>query len=118
MGTAWLRFAYACEFLLAVIASLTLWSEVGGQGHLDLMPWYAKLLLVCGISAAIVGLTAAIGREERMLNRRAVTWAVIIILLAVAMGGITFYYHLHENVDEPDEEGTTACALLSLEARL
>ena len=38
-----LRLAYVSEFLLALLAILSLWSEVGGQGPLDLMPWYTKL---------------------------------------------------------------------------
>jgi hypothetical protein len=42
------RLAYVAEFLLALIAIWTLWSQVGGQGHLDLMPWYDKL----GLSVA------------------------------------------------------------------
>jgi hypothetical protein len=108
MSTAWLRIAYTCEFLVAVIATFTVWSQVGGQGHLDLMPWYAKLLLACGVSSAIVGLTSAMAREERAVNRRAAYWAALVVLLAIAMGAVTFYYHLHEAVDESDEEGTTA----------
>jgi len=38
-----LRLAYATQFLIALIAVFVLWSEVGGQVHLDLMPWYFKL---------------------------------------------------------------------------
>jgi hypothetical protein len=34
---SWLRLGYAVEFLVALLAILNLWSEVGGQGHLDLM---------------------------------------------------------------------------------
>lgn len=108
MSTAWLRFAYLSEFLLAVIAVFTLWSQVGGQGHLDLMAWYWKLGLGCGSSAAVVGLTAALVTRERLLSRSVVLWSAAILLLAAAMGAITFYYHVHEVIDEPDEEGTTA----------
>jgi hypothetical protein len=38
-----LRLAYATQFLIALIAVYVLWSQVGGQSHLDLMPWYLKL---------------------------------------------------------------------------
>src|ERR1035441_414063 len=109
MSTAWLRFAYACEFLLAVLAIFTLWSQVGGQGHLDLMAWYWKLVLGCGCSAAVVGLTSALMSHERILSRSVVAWAVVIVLLAAAMAAVTFYYHVHETIDEPDEDGATAC---------
>ena len=40
-----LRLAYISEFLLAVVSILMLWTQVGGQGHLDLMPWHLKLVL-------------------------------------------------------------------------
>ncbi len=79
------------------------------------MPWYAKLLLACGVSAAIVGLTASMVREDRVISRRAAYWAALVILLAITMGAVTYYYHLHEAVDESDEEGTTACASIFAE---
>jgi glucan phosphoethanolaminetransferase (alkaline phosphatase superfamily) len=111
MSTAWLRFAYVCEFLLAVLAIFTLWSQVGGQGHLDLMAWYWKLVLGGGGSVAVVCLTAALMRQERGVSRSVVLWAVVIVVLAAAMAAVTFYYHVHEVIDEPDEEGATAlCA--------
>jgi fluoride ion exporter CrcB/FEX len=108
MSTAWLRFGYACEFLLAVLAVFTLWSQVGGQGHLDLMAWYWKLGLGTGACTAIVGLTSAMVNGERLATRRAALWFLAIIMLAAAMGAVTLYYHVHEVIDEPDEEGTTA----------
>jgi len=43
-----LRLAYATQYLIAVIAVFVLWSQVGGQSHLDLMPWYVKLGLGAG----------------------------------------------------------------------
>ena len=35
-----IRLAYAAQFLMALVTVFVLWSEVGGQSHLDLMPWY------------------------------------------------------------------------------
>jgi Kef-type K+ transport system membrane component KefB len=114
MSTAWLRLAYACEFLLAIIAVFALWSQVGGQGHLDLMPWYWKLSLGCGMSLATVGLTDAIATHAQIANRRSLVWAALILILATAMAAVTAYYHLHEPLDEPTlEEDTTARAILS-----
>lgn len=112
MSTAWLRFAFICEFLLAVLAVFTLWSQIGGQGHLDLMPWYWKLGLGGGASVALVGLTAALMRQERLATRRVLWWSVVIVLLALGMAAVTVYYHLHEVIDETDEESTTAMATL------
>lgn len=108
MSTAWLRFAYVCEFLLAVIAVFTAWSQVGGQGHLDLMPWYWKLGLGFGMSSVVVGFTGAWARGERFRSRPTLKWAAAILLIALAIAAVTFYYHVHEVIDEPDEEGTTA----------
>lgn len=111
MSTAWFRFAFACEFLLAVVAVFTMWGQVGGQGHLDLMPWYWKFLLGCGLSAAVVGLTAVLVREDHTRSRRSVSWGLAVLALMAAMAAVTFYYHLHE-VDDSDEEGTTAVAAI------
>jgi len=49
-----LRLAYATQFLIALIAVFVLWSEVGGQVHLDLMPWYFKLAFGAGAAFAMV----------------------------------------------------------------
>ena len=54
-----LRLAYATQFLIALIAVFVLWSQVGGQRHLDLMPWYFKLGLGGGAALAVVKATAA-----------------------------------------------------------
>ena len=43
MPPYWSRLAFVTEFLVALVAILELWSQVGGQSHLDLMPWYTKL---------------------------------------------------------------------------
>jgi hypothetical protein len=60
-----LRLAYATQFLIALIAVFTLWSEVGGQNHLDLMPWYAKAILGAGAAFATVKATAAAVSEKQ-----------------------------------------------------
>ena len=115
MSNGWLRFALVCEFLLAIVAVFTLWSQVGGQGHLDLMIWYWKLLLGGGLSAVIVGLTRTLVREEKLLSRTTISWVLLIVLITVAMGLLTLYYHLHESTDEQDEESTTACLAVGAE---
>ena len=111
MATAWLRFAYAFELLLAIIAVYTVWGQVGGQGHLDIMAWYWKLGLGGGMSVAVVALTAAVAGQERTLNRRTVLWTIVMVLLAGAMAAVTYYYHINEPVDEQDGEETTTARL-------
>jgi hypothetical protein len=110
-GVNWPRMAYAFEFLIALLAIFTLWSQVGGQGHLDLMPWYTKLACVSGLAWCCVRFTAAIVEQEKIWNRRSIIWFTGIILLVAIMGGITYYYHLHEEPDEGDSDDTAATSV-------
>jgi hypothetical protein len=104
---SWIRLAYALEFLIALNAILNLWSEAGGQGHLDLMPWYIKLACIVGSAWCCVMFTAGIVEQRKIWTRRTIAWFAGIILIAIAMGGITYYYHLHE---EPDDDGDATAA--------
>ncbi len=103
-GPAWLRLAYSFEFLIALLVIFTLWSEIGGQGHLDLMPWYIKL--VCGVSMACccIRFTAGLVEEPRAWNFRSARWLGGLIAIAIVMSGITYYYHLHEAQDDQDSD--------------
>ena len=80
-----LRLAYATQFPIAVIAVYVLWSQVGGQSHLDLMPWYVKLGLGAGAAVAVVKATAAAVSKERAWNGRTLKWLGI---SAGAAGGV------------------------------
>jgi hypothetical protein len=102
----WLRWAYALEFLIAIIAIITLWGEVGGEGHLDLIPWYTKLAGILGWSWCCVGLTAGVVEQKKIWTGRTIRWLLSIILLTAAMAGITYYYHLHEEPDDGGEDTT------------
>jgi len=112
MNTAWLRLAYAFEFLLATVAVFTLWGQIGGQAHLDMMAWYFKLVLGVGMSIAVVRMTMAAARQERAWNQAALLWLALILLFAAAMAAVTIYYHVNEPNDEQDDEGTTASMVL------
>jgi hypothetical protein len=113
MTPNWLRLAYAAELLLAIPAVFTLWSQVGGQGHLDLMPWYWKLLLGGAMCIASVFATAAMVEGTAVVNRRVLGWFAAIVLIGAAMAAITYYYHLHETYDDTDEEDTSNASLIS-----
>jgi hypothetical protein len=106
---SFLRLAYAIEFLVALIAIVSLWSEVGGEGHLDLMPWYTKLGCILGLAWCCVRFTASLVEQQRIWTGRAIGWFLGILLFCLLMGGITYYYHLHEEQDDGDED-TTATA--------
>jgi hypothetical protein len=105
---SWLRLGYAVEFLVALLAILNLWSEVGGQGHLDLMPWHIKLVCVVGMAWCCVRFTAGIVQQSKVWTPRSIAWFAGILLFGIAMGGITYYYHLHEEPEDDDEDTTAA----------
>jgi heme/copper-type cytochrome/quinol oxidase subunit 3 len=112
------RLAYICEFLLALVAITVVWGQVGGQGHLDLMPWYDKLVLTVALALATVLGTVAAVSHERAWNGTTIACLVIAILIACSMGAVTYYYHLHEDDETPDNEGNgVARCLTSTSAR-
>ncbi len=108
---SWLRLAYVFEFLIALIATFILWSEVGGQGHLDLIPWYTKLTLGLAMAWSSVRFTAGFAEEQQAWNSRTRRWFSGLIVVGLLMAGITFYYHLHEAPDQPDTDETTATSV-------
>jgi hypothetical protein len=104
----WLRLAYALEFLIALIAIITMWSEIGGEGHLDLMPWYIKLGCILGLAWCLVRFTVSLVEQQRVWTGRSIGWFLGILLFCLLMGGITYYYHLHEEPADQDEDTTAA----------
>jgi hypothetical protein len=108
---SWLRMAYSIEYLLAVLVIFTFWSEVGGQGHLDMMPWYTKMISVLASAWCCVRLTAGLVEERTAWNRRTVAWLAGLILVTFTMAAITYYYHLHEETDQPDSDENTASVM-------
>ena len=107
------RFAYICEFLLALLAVSVIWGQVGGQGHLDIMPWYWKLLLGCGACGAVVLFTKSLMERGRFWNASTISWFGCLLMLAFLMGATTYYYHLHESQEETDSEESTTAAWLA-----
>jgi hypothetical protein len=108
----WLPLAYSIEFLIALMAIITVWSEIGGQDPLDLMPWYTKLACVVAGAWCTVRFTAGMVEEKKVWNHRTVAWFAAIVLLAIAMAGITYYYHLQQNeLNQPDTDDTTTAAM-------
>jgi hypothetical protein len=107
---SWLRLAYTFEFLIAIIAIISLWSEIGGEGHLDLMPWYVKLGCILGLAWCCVRFTAGIVEQRKIWTGRTFGWFAGILLFCVAMAGITYYYHLHEETNDGNDD-TTATAV-------
>jgi hypothetical protein len=99
-----LRLAYSTQFLIALIAIFVLWGQVGGQTHLDLMPWYLKLGLGAAAAFAIVKATmAAVGREPAW-NGGTLKWVGILLAILAGCGLATYYYHVYGEQDEEDQQ--------------
>ena len=105
-----LRLAYATQFLIAAIAVYELWSQVGGQSHLDVMPWYVKLGLGAGAALAVVKATHAAVSQDRAWNGRTLKWFGILLVLLIGCGLASYYCHLYleDNGDEDSGGDNTA----------
>ena len=101
-----LRLVYAVEFLVALVAIFTAWSEIGGQAVLDLMHWGWKLGLSLILAASIVGFSAALAGEERLWSLRSARWLVAVLACFAAIAVVTYYYALQIDNGEGDESGT------------
>jgi hypothetical protein len=108
-----IRLAYATQFLIAVMAIFVIWSQVGGQGHLDLVPWPVKLGLGLAAAYSVVRTTAASVSGDRAWNGQAVRWLGLTIALLAACGYASYYAHLNlEDTDEEDQQQDTTVSRL------
>lgn len=107
-----LRLAYVTLFLIAVIAVFVLWSQVGGQGHLDLMPWWLKLGLGAGAAFAVVRATMAAVAGSRGWNAGSLRWFGILLALLLVCGLVTYYYHLYAEDDDQEQDDTVTSQLI------
>jgi hypothetical protein len=114
MTPKYLRIIFLSEFLVAVIAVFTAWSEVGGQAALDIMPWGWKFGLGIGVAIAFVAYSAALLAGDSIWNVRSAKWLAIMIVLLLGMGVVTYYYVLQvENSDSGQEQENSAVSLQS-----
>jgi hypothetical protein len=101
-----LRLVYAFEFLIALVAIFTAWSEIGGQAALDLMHWGWKLGLSIALAVAIVLYTAAVVTADSIWSLRSARWLMVIVLVMLVIGIVTYYYALQVDTGESEETGT------------
>jgi Na+/proline symporter len=111
----WLRLAYSVEYVLALLVSVELWAQIGGQGHMDLIAWYLKLPCILLQAWCVVRFTAGIVENPKVWTMRTRWWFACLVLTAVIMAGITFYYHLHEVTDEQDSDEVSAPTVMNSE---
>jgi len=107
-----LRLAYITQFLIAIIAVFELWSQVGGQNHLDLMPWYLKLGLGAGAAFAAVQATVAAVSRQPAWNGGTLKWFGITVALLIGCGLASYYYHVYGETDEEDQQDSQTSSLL------
>jgi len=99
-----LRLAYTTQFLLALIAIFVLWSEVGGQSHLDLLPWHIKLVLGPGAAFCAVKATKAAVDHSAPWNGRTLKWLGLALLLMAGCGMASYYAHVYLEEDDSDQD--------------
>ena len=108
-----LRLAYTTQFLIALIAIFLLWSEVGGQGHLDLVPWYWKLALGAGAALCVVKATAAAVASDAAWNGKTLKWFGLMLILLLACGLASYYAHLYFEEEDNDEDQDNSALSMS-----
>ena len=91
------------EFLIAIQAVFTFWSQVGGQYHLDLMFWPWKFGLSIAAASLIVAVTANLVKHDGAITRLTLTLSSFLIVVIVVAGMVTYYYHLNEPPDPDDQ---------------
>jgi hypothetical protein len=102
--SALLRAAYVLIFLVTLVAAYAVWPQAGGQGHLDLMPWYWKVFPPIAFSYSVVRASMAAGSGAAAWNRKSVAWLAMAVLFAGLIAGVTYYYHLTESQDQVDSD--------------
>ena len=117
MTPHYLRIIFVSQFLVAVVAVFTAWSEIGGQAVLDAMPWGWKFGLGIGLPVAIVLYTAALFSGNSIWSTRSARWLALMIVLVLAMGVVTYYYALQVNTNETDEQENSTSGLQTEAAR-
>ena len=111
MNNKLLRLVYAFEFLLALVAIFTVWSEIGGQAALDLMPWGWKFGFSILLASAIVVYSAALVTAESLWTLPTMRWLSAIVLIVAAIGVVTYFYSLEVDAGDSDQTGNVSLLL-------
>jgi hypothetical protein len=109
-----LRLAYSTLFLIALMAVFVLWSQVGGQSHLDLIPWPIKLVLGVAAAYGVVRTTAASVSGDRAWNGHMIRWLGLTLAVLAACGYASYYAHMNlEESDDSDQPQDTTVSRMA-----
>jgi|SRR5450432_3939119 hypothetical protein len=112
MPLSWFRAAWCALYLLALIAVLALWREAGGESHLELTPWFYRLVFPLVAAGAITGVAvSAANSNAGFWNPRSIAWLGLLMIAALAMAAATYEAHLHENDTTEDDDPKTRAVL-------
>lgn len=103
-----LRLAFVMEFLVALVAIFTSWSEIGGQSALDLMHWGWKLGFSFLLAGTIVAYTSSVVAADSLWTAQSARWLSAIALLLIGMAVVTYFYSLQVDTGESDETSTAS----------
>jgi hypothetical protein len=108
-----LRLAYTTLFLIALITVFVLWPQVGGQSHLDLLPWFVKAALGFAAAYSTVRAAAAAVAGERGWNGHSVRWLGVTLAVLFLCGLASYYAHMYlEDTDEDNSDQDTTISRL------
>ena len=109
-----LRLAYSTLFLIALMAVFVFWSQVGGQSHLDLIPWPIKLVLGVAAAYGVVRTTAASVSGDRAWNGHMIRWLGLTLAVLAACGYASYYAHMNlEESDDSDQPQDTTVSRMA-----
>jgi len=104
MDKRFLRPLLIAEFLLALQVVFTVWSQVGGQYHLDLMFWPWKLGVSVIAATLVVAITGNLLKNGGTITRRSLMYIAAMMVTLIVAGFVTYYYHVNEPADDDDED--------------
>lgn len=106
-----LRIAYFIEFLMALVAFFEGWSQVGGQGSIDNMPWWLKLLFALSFAFVTVRVTMAAVANDPSPSVPLLRWAMAMLLLLLLLAYTTSSFQpADQTSDESDDPVTTSAS--------
>ena len=103
------RLGVGLVFSIALFGGMAGWYMVGGAGHFDAAAWYWKLALPAAFAWSMARFVFASLTQRNPWNRTSARWAAAAFTVMIAMGAVTYYYHLLEPLEENAvEEGTSS----------